>query len=49
MLMPAAAHSVPMTYDLDGKQYLVVAAGGHGKLDPSKLGDYLFAFALTDN
>ncbi|MEE8586836.1 MAG: PQQ-binding-like beta-propeller repeat protein, partial [Acidobacteriota bacterium] len=47
--LPAAAHSVPMTYDLDGKQYLVVAAGGHGKLDPSKLGDYLIAFVLTDN
>jgi quinoprotein glucose dehydrogenase len=28
-----------------GKQYLVIAAGGHGKLG-TKLGDYVLAFAL---
>jgi quinoprotein glucose dehydrogenase len=34
-----------MTYELDGKQYLVIAAGGHGKLG-SKQGDYVIAFTL---
>ncbi len=46
--LPAAAHSVPMTYELNGRQYLVVTAGGHGKIDPSKLGDYVVAFALDE-
>ena len=46
--LPAAAHSVPMSYELDGRQYVVVAAGGHAKLDPNGLGDYVFAFALPE-
>ena len=47
-LLPAAAHSVPMTYSLDGKQYIVVAAGGHGKFSPDTLGDYVIAFTVGD-
>ena len=34
-----------MTYSVDGRQYLVIAAGGHGKLG-TKLGDYVVAFTL---
>jgi quinoprotein glucose dehydrogenase len=34
-----------MTYTLKGKQYLVIAAGGHGKLG-TKQGDFVIAFAL---
>ena len=36
-----------MSYRLkgDGKQYIVIAAGGHSKLG-TKLGDLLIAFAL---
>jgi quinoprotein glucose dehydrogenase len=34
-----------MTYRVDGRQYLVIAAGGHGKLG-TKLGDYVVAFTL---
>jgi quinoprotein glucose dehydrogenase len=34
-----------MTYVVNGKQYLVIAAGGHGKLG-SKQGDYVLAFTL---
>jgi quinoprotein glucose dehydrogenase len=34
-----------MTYMLDGRQYVVIAAGGHGKLG-TKQGDYVLAFAL---
>jgi quinoprotein glucose dehydrogenase len=43
--LPAGGQATPMTYSLDGKQYVVIAAGGHGKLG-TKLGDYLLAFAL---
>jgi quinoprotein glucose dehydrogenase len=34
-----------MTYSSGGKQYLVIAAGGHGKLR-TKQGDYVVAFTL---
>jgi quinoprotein glucose dehydrogenase len=44
--LPVGAQSTPMTYQLpNGKQYVVIAAGGHGSL-PGKLGDYLLAYAL---
>jgi quinoprotein glucose dehydrogenase len=43
--LPAAANATPMTYSWNGKQYLVISAGGHGKLG-SKQGDYVIAFAL---
>jgi len=46
--LPAAANATPMTYTWKGKQYLVVCAGGHGKLG-SKQGDYVMAFALPVN
>jgi len=44
-LLPAGAQATPATFILDGKQYLVIAAGGHGKLG-TKQGDYVLAFAL---
>jgi quinoprotein glucose dehydrogenase len=34
-----------MTYEIDGRQYVVIAAGGHMSLAPS-LGDSVVAFAL---
>jgi quinoprotein glucose dehydrogenase len=43
--LPAGGQATPMTYSLDGKQYVVIAAGGHGKLR-TKQGDYVMAFAL---
>ena len=43
--LPASAQATPMTYSEDGKQFIVVAAGGHGKLR-TKMGDYVVAFAL---
>ena len=43
--LPASAQATPMSYSLDGKQYVVIAAGGHGKLG-TKEGDYVMAFAL---
>jgi quinoprotein glucose dehydrogenase len=43
--LPAGGQATPMTYSVEGKQYVVIAAGGHGKLG-TKLGDSLVAFAL---
>jgi quinoprotein glucose dehydrogenase len=43
--LPAGGQATPMTYSLNGKQYLVIAAGGHGKLG-TKQGDYVLAFTL---
>jgi len=45
--LPASAKAVPMTFQgPDGKQYVVVSAGGFGIPDLSPLGDYLVAFSL---
>ena len=43
--LPASAQATPMTYSVDGKQYVVVSAGGHGKLG-TKQGDAVVAFTL---
>lgn len=43
--LPASGQATPMTYRVDGRQYLVIAAGGHGKLG-TKQGDYVVAFTL---
>ncbi|OLB82927.1 MAG: hypothetical protein AUI12_18130 [Acidobacteria bacterium 13_2_20CM_2_57_6] len=43
--LPAGGQATPMTYTLKGKQYLVIAAGGHGKLG-TKQGDYVISFTL---
>jgi len=43
--LPVTAQATPMSYELDGKQYVVVSAGGHGPLGLPQ-GDALVAFAL---
>ncbi|HET9801792.1 MAG TPA: pyrroloquinoline quinone-dependent dehydrogenase [Candidatus Acidoferrum sp.] len=43
--LPAGGQATPMTYTINGKQYLVLAAGGHGKLG-TKQGDSVLAFTL---
>ena len=43
--LPAGGQATPMTYQVNGKQYVVIAAGGHGKLG-TKLGDYVVAYQL---
>jgi quinoprotein glucose dehydrogenase len=43
--LPASAQAAPMTYEMGGKQYVVICAGGHGKLS-TKRGDAVVAFAL---
>ncbi len=44
--LPFSAHSVPGTYVWKGKRYVVLAAGGHGKVDGSKLGDAVIALTV---
>jgi len=43
--LPASAQAAPMTYQVNGKQFVVICAGGHGKLG-TKRGDHVVAFAL---
>jgi quinoprotein glucose dehydrogenase len=45
--LPASGQATPMTYRPreDGKQYVVIAAGGYGRMGTT-LGDYVVAFAL---
>ncbi|WP_416262044.1 glucose/quinate/shikimate family membrane-bound PQQ-dependent dehydrogenase [Gibbsiella quercinecans] len=45
--LPAGGQATPMTYEQDGKQYVVIAAGGHGSFGTT-LGDYIIAYALPD-
>jgi glucose dehydrogenase len=45
--LPAGAQSTPMSYAIDGKQYVVTAAGGHGSFG-TKSGDDVIAYALAD-
>lgn len=44
--LPFTANSTPGTYQWQGKRYIVISAGGHGKLDGSKLGDLVLAFTV---
>ena len=43
--LPAGGQATPMTYQENGRQYVVISAGGHGKLGTT-LGDSVVAFAL---
>jgi quinoprotein glucose dehydrogenase len=45
-ILPAAGNATPMTYEINGKQYLVIAAGGHQRITEESLGDSVVAFAL---
>ena len=43
--LPAGGQAIPMTYAVDGRQYVVLAAGGHA-LYQTTPGDYVIAYAL---
>ena len=43
--LPAGGQATPMTYEIAGRQYIVIAAGGHGGAGTTP-GDYVVAFAL---
>lgn len=45
-VLPSPGNSTPMTYKIHGKQYLVIAAGGHQGIREESLGDSVVAFAL---
>ncbi len=45
--LPAGGQATPMTYVWKGKQYVVIAAGGHDDLG-TKAGDQVIAFALPN-
>jgi quinoprotein glucose dehydrogenase len=42
--LPAGGQATPMTYSVQGRQYVVIAAGGYK--DASPRGDYVIAYAL---
>jgi len=43
--LPAGGQATPMTFAINGRQYIVLAAGGHGSLGTA-LGDQVVAYAL---
>jgi quinoprotein glucose dehydrogenase len=43
--LPAGGYATPCTYSVNGRQYVVIAAGGGGK-QRTKSGDSFVAFAL---
>ncbi|MBX3494548.1 MAG: pyrroloquinoline quinone-dependent dehydrogenase, partial [Parvibaculum sp.] len=45
--LPAGGQATPMTYEWEGRQYVVIAAGGHARATTT-LGDYVMAFALPE-
>ncbi len=45
--LPAGGQATPMTYEWEGRQYVVIYAGGNARLGTS-LGDSVVAFALPD-
>jgi quinoprotein glucose dehydrogenase len=44
--LPAGGQATPMSYVSGNRQFIVIAAGGHGGLGTTR-GDYVVAFALT--
>lgn len=45
--LPAGGYATPCTYEVDGRQYIVIAAAGAGKVG-TKAGDAFVAFALPE-
>ncbi|MBB3174720.1 quinoprotein glucose dehydrogenase [Endobacter medicaginis] len=43
--LPAGGQSTPMSYEADGRQFILTADGGHGSFG-TKQGDYVIAYAL---
>lgn len=44
--LPASAHALPITYEIGGRQFVVIAAGGSAKIDEEAQSDAVIAFAL---
>ena len=45
--LPAGGQAGPAMYDADGRQILVINAGGHNFME-TRIGDYFLAYALPD-
>ena len=45
--LPAGGQATPMTYEANGRQYVVIMAGGHHFME-TPIGDELVAYALPD-
>ncbi len=45
--LPAPGIATPMTYEWKGRQFVVIAAGGHGDVDVAGRSDTFVAFALA--
>jgi quinoprotein glucose dehydrogenase len=43
--LPAGGQTIPITYEVDGRQYVAIAPGGHHFME-TKVGDYIIAYAL---
>jgi len=46
--LPAGGQATPMTYNRNGRQFVVIVAGGHGGAGTTR-GDYVVAFALPES
>jgi quinoprotein glucose dehydrogenase len=44
--LPASGNATPMTYEANGKQYVVIAAGGHQAIPEEAQSDTIVAFTL---
>jgi quinoprotein glucose dehydrogenase len=44
--LPSSGHATPMTYQYKGKQYVVIAAGGHARIHEEPQSDAIVAFTL---
>lgn len=45
---PTSSMATPMTYEVRGRQYVVIASGGHMWLYGNRVKDYLVAYALPE-
>jgi quinoprotein glucose dehydrogenase len=45
--LPAGGQATPMTYSVDGRQFVVIAAGGHDDAGTTP-GDWVVAYALPE-
>ena len=47
-VLPAGGQANPITYEADGRQYVVIGAGGHHFME-TPIGDYVIAYALPED
>ncbi len=46
--LPAGGQATPMTYEINGKQYVVIMAGGHGSFG-TKMGEWPMLYLMPNN